>query len=210
LGAVFIVYLFVGLGNCGKDFENTRHNFGFLCVDSLRERYGLDSGRTKFDAEIFRGTIENRDVIIARPTTFMNNSGTAVLQIKSFYKIQNEKIFVFHDDLDLELCRIKIKTGGHDGGHRGLKSIDTMIGKAYHRIRLGIGRPAGEMDVSSFVLSRFSSEEMERVRRLNLAIADALADIFDRRENFLNRVASALDGPHRPGPDLPGMVKSGD
>ncbi|MDR2777531.1 MAG: aminoacyl-tRNA hydrolase [Rickettsiales bacterium] len=184
------MHLFVGLGNCGRNFENTRHNFGFLCVDSIRERYGLDSRRVKFNAEIFTGDVEGWNLIIAKPTTFMNNSGAAVARIKSFYRIRNEDIFVFHDDLDLEFCRIKTKTGGHSGGHNGLNSIDSMIGRDYNRVRLGIGRPENREEIHDFVLSRFTSDEMEMVNRLNSLICDSILDLFNRRENFLNRIVA--------------------
>ncbi|MDR3078447.1 MAG: aminoacyl-tRNA hydrolase [Rickettsiales bacterium] len=187
------MYAFVGLGNCGERFENTRHNFGFLSVDSIRERYALGPGRMKFNAEIFRGTLGDRALLLVKPTTFMNNSGIAVARVKSFYRIPNENIFVFHDDLDLKLCRVKVKTGGGSGGHNGLESIDSMIGRDYSRVRLGVGRPDGHPgeDMGDFVLGKFSPEEMERVRKLNSLICDNILELFDRRDNFLNKIALA-------------------
>ncbi|MDR1495043.1 MAG: aminoacyl-tRNA hydrolase [Rickettsiales bacterium] len=183
--------MFVGLGNCGKGFENTRHNFGFLCVDSIVERHALSSKRSKFNANIFSGILEGHNLVIVKPTTFMNNSGIAVAQVKSFYKIQNENVFVFHDDIDLKFCRVKLKTGGGNGGHNGLKSIDSMIGKNYNRIRLGIGRPDSQEEIHDFVIHRFSPEELERVNKLNSLVCDNIEELFDGRENFLNKIALA-------------------
>jgi PTH1 family peptidyl-tRNA hydrolase len=178
----------VGLGNPGENYRNTRHNFGSMCVDGIVKMYGLDSKKSKSSAEVFCGRIEGYEVMVVKPGTFMNNSGVAVKQLKLFYRIPDGSIFVFHDDLDLKLCRVKLKTGGNDGGHRGVKSIDEMIGKNYNRVRLGIGRPEEKGKVADFVLEKFIPEEMEKVQETIDRISDAVPELFTRKENFINRL----------------------
>lgn len=185
------MYLLVGLGNIGKEYENTRHNFGFMCVDKIIEKYDINNKQTKFNADIYTGKISEKKVMIAKPRTYMNRSGIAVSQIKSFYKIPLENIFVFHDDLDLEFLKIKYKIGGSSAGHNGIKSIDEMIGKNYSRIRLGIGRPEKKEDVIDFVLRKFSNEELELVGKLNRKISDNVDKLFSENKNkFINSIKS--------------------
>ena len=105
------MYLFAGLGNIGKEYESTRHNLGFICVDKIIEKYGYKDKKDKFNATIFSTVIDEKIVLIVKPNTYMNRSGIAISQIKSFYKIPLENIFVFHDDLDLSLGKIKFKIG---------------------------------------------------------------------------------------------------
>lgn len=181
-------YLFVGLGNIGKEYDCTRHNFGFICVDRILEKYGFQDRKDKFSATIFNSTIDGNNVLIAKPSTYMNRSGIAVSQIKSFYKIPVENIFVFHDDLDLQLGRIKFKRGGSSGGHNGIKSIDEFIGNDYYRIRLGIGRPADSNKVVDFVLNKFTSEELKKVGEVTANVTNSVEYLFDgRKDSFVNR-----------------------
>lgn len=181
------MYLFVGLGNIGEEYKNTRHNFGFLCVDNIIKEYGFSNKKDKFNAEIFFGKIDSKDVIIAKPTTYMNNSGSSVLQIKSFYKIPMENILVFHDDLDLEFCRVKFKIGGGSGGHNGIKSIDNIVGNNYARVRLGIGRPEEKIEVVNFVLSKFSKKELINIEKLNSKISYNISELFKiKKDSFIN------------------------
>ena len=183
------MYLLVGLGNIGKEYENTRHNFGFICVDEIIERYNIGNHEVKFNADIYRGNIGEYSVMVAKPRTYMNRSGVAVAQIKNFYKIFLENIFVFHDDLDLDFCRIKLKCGGGAGGHNGLKSISENIGKNYNRVRLGISRPENKNDVINYVLRKFNSEELKKIRELNDDICYYITELFSsNKNNFLNRI----------------------
>jgi PTH1 family peptidyl-tRNA hydrolase len=168
------MHLFVGLGNIGKEYENTRHNAGFICVDEIIKKYNFSGPIKKFNADIYNGIIDDKKIIIAKPRTYMNRSGIAVSQIKAFYKIVSENIYVFHDDLDLAFCRVKYKIGGGDAGHNGIKSIQDMIGKNFHRIRVGIGRPEFKSDVSDFVLKKFDEEELKMVLKLGEKIAEDL------------------------------------
>lgn len=157
------MFLIIGLGNIGAEFEKTRHNIGFMIVDKLIEKYKIANSNNKFDAILFTKDINGEKVIFAKPTTYMNNSGIAVSKIKNFYKIPLENIIVFQDDMDLELCKIKIKVGGEDAGHNGIKSINSNIGKEYTRIRFGIGRPEFKYDVVNFVLGKFSENDLKDI-----------------------------------------------
>ena len=152
--------LFVGLGNKGAEYEKTRHNAGFLALDLLAKYLKAPQNEVlKFSSSIFGIDFKGEKIICIKPQTYMNLSGKAVLEAMRFYKIPISNIFVFHDDIDLECGRLKLKTGGGAGGHNGLKSIDEMVGKEYNRIRIGVGRPQFKNDVSNFVLSNFKPEE---------------------------------------------------
>lgn len=181
------MFLLVGLGNVGKEYENTRHNVGFLCVDRIMEQYGIFNHQVKFKADIYSGKIDNNDVLVIKPQTYMNKSGVAVSLVKQFYKIPIENIFVFHDDLDLEFCKLKYKIGGGAGGHNGLKSIDEMIGKNYHRIRVGIGRPEFKNDVVNYVLNKFNGDDMLKIQKVVDVVSDNITLLFgDKKDGFIN------------------------
>ncbi|MFT7087469.1 MAG: PTH1 family peptidyl-tRNA hydrolase [Rickettsiales bacterium] len=162
------MFLLVGLGNVGAKYEQTKHNFGFLLADEIAKEFSFEEKGKKFNSAIFTGSIADQKIILIKPQTFMNLSGSAVLSVASFYKITPENIIVFHDDLDLALGRIKVKIGGGNAGHNGLKDIDAKIGKNYARIRLGIGRPENsEYEIADYVLSRFSGDELKNVEKVN-------------------------------------------
>ncbi len=183
------MYLLVGLGNIGKEYENTRHNFGFMCVDRIISDYNINNHQIKFNADIYNGEIEKNKIIMAKPRTYMNRSGIAVSQIKSFYKINIENIFIFHDDLDLNFLKLKYKIGGGAGGHNGLKSIDEMIGKNYNRIRIGIGRPENKDQVIDFVLHKFNDNELKQINLLNEKISNNIPKLFNnKKDDFINSI----------------------
>ena len=144
------MWLIVGLGNIGKQYEKTYHNIGFLFVDLLAKSYNFSSWVKKFNSEFCRGRISNNDIILLKPGLFMNNSGKPIMQFMSYYKLRY--VAVIYDDIDLETCTVRIKRGGGSGGHNGINSIDEAIGKNYWRIRIGAGRP--KYDASSYVLSK--------------------------------------------------------
>jgi PTH1 family peptidyl-tRNA hydrolase len=152
--------LIVGLGNPGKEYINTRHNVGFLAIDIIAHATNLSlADNNKFRSAIASGEIANHKMILAKPSTFMNLSGQAVQLIPHYYKIPTSNIVVIHDDIDLELGQVKIKSGGGHAGHNGLKSIDNCLGNSYWRIRIGVGRPKHNQDVADYVLDNFSKEE---------------------------------------------------
>ena len=184
------MYLLVGLGNYGIEYENTRHNFGFLLIDKIIARHKLTPQGKKFKSDFFVGEIAENKVIALKPKTFMNLSGFAVLEAIKFYKIPLQNIIIFHDDLDLAFAKIKYKIGGGDGGHNGLKSIDENIGKEYARIRLGIGRPEHlKYEISDYVLSKFTKDELEIVEKMNQKISDNFLELLSgKSQNFLNKI----------------------
>ena len=157
------MFLICGLGNPGKEYINTRHNIGFNLVDKLASFYNFVPFKKDTKKEIFKGIIANNSCLLMKPLNFMNLSGQPIREIISFYKIEKNKIFIIHDDLDLELGKVKIKLGGGNGGHNGLSSIDEMIGNNYYRIRLGIDHPGMKHLVSNYVLNKFNEDEIKKI-----------------------------------------------
>ncbi|MEB3702476.1 Aminoacyl-tRNA hydrolase [Candidatus Bealeia paramacronuclearis] len=184
--------LFVGLGNPGSQYAKTRHNVGFLCVDEMMSSYGFSAPKSKEGGLLSEGFIDGQKVLIFKPLSYMNLSGSPVGRISQFYKIPTEKIFVFHDDLDLAPGKIKMKQGGGHGGHNGLKSLDSHIGKNYWRIRLGIGHPGHKDMVSDYVLHPFSKKEMMDLGPLLSTIADEAHLLYTHPEQFISRVYHTL------------------
>ncbi len=168
------MFLIVGLGNPGAEYESTRHNAGFMAADALAEFYKFSTFKNKFDGLIADGMIDGERCLLLKPQTFMNLSGNSVVKAASFYKILPEQIVVIHDDMDLQPTQIKGKVGGGAGGHNGLKSIDAHIGANYNRIRLGVGHPNGNGEaVVNHVLSRFGKAESEALaRNIDLVVKD--------------------------------------
>ena len=155
------MFLLVGLGNTGKKYEDTRHNVGFKIIDHLVKSNDFDkvSVSNKFRSIIYKGKILDNSVILCKPNTMMNCSGEAVRLVKEFYKISNEDIFIFHDELDLVLPKIKFKYSGSSAGHNGIKSIDKNISNKYFRIRIGINIPNNNLPADKFVLAQFNKNE---------------------------------------------------
>ena len=186
------MFLIVGLGNPGSQYQHTKHNLGFISIDQIVQNFQLEALGKKFGGQVFLGKIFDQKIIAMKPQEYMNNSGSAILSISSFYKIIPERIIVFHDDLDLELGRVKVKVGGGNAGHNGLKDIDSKIGKNYLRVRLGIGRPINkEFEISDYVLGKFSNEEMEIVQKVNQKIIKIFSLILDgKSEEFMNKFSN--------------------
>ncbi len=166
--------LIVGLGNPGKQYVDTRHNIGFKVIDEIAKVYSCDFTKSKFSAQITSFSQKNKKIFLLKPETYMNNSGVSVRAALDFYKLIPKNVIVVHDDIDLDLGRIKIKIGGGSAGHNGIRSIDSHIGKEYLRVRVGVGRPDHKMDVSNFVLGNFVKDEMTKISALNLLIANNL------------------------------------
>ncbi len=182
------MHLLVGLGNIGREYELTRHNFGFLLLNQILDDYSFIMQSKKFKSEVFSGEINGKKIIALKPQTFMNRSGLAVAEAASFFKIEAQNILVLHDDLDLALGKIKVKVGGGNAGHNGLKSLDEMIGKHYMRLRLGIGRPENEkFETSDYVLGKFGTQEMSVVKDMNEKISDLIEILLEGNvSGFLN------------------------
>lgn len=172
--------LIVGLGNPGRQYENTRHNVGFMAVDSIARSLSFSSfsENNKFKGEIATGEAFGDKTILLKPITYMNLSGEAVGAVASYYKIPLEKIVVIHDDIDLKLGDVRIKRGGGHAGHNGLRSIDAHIGKDYFRIRIGVGRPQDKEDVANYVLQHFSKDEMVDISEVLCDIEKIIQDLW--------------------------------
>ena len=182
-------FLIAGLGNPGKAYELTRHNIGFMLIDALTQYFESSNYQKKFNSELANASLEKSKIFFAKPQTYMNKSGTSISEITRFYKIPITNIIVIHDDLDLEFLKIKVKTGGGDGGHNGLKSVDSMIGKNYSRLRIGIAHPGSQERVNNYVLGKFKKDELEKIA----AFFDVICNNFhyligDNRDKFLNKL----------------------
>ncbi len=153
-------YLIAGLGNPGPKYTANRHNIGFRCLERLAAAHDLAFDRRQKRARVALGTIQGRRVVLAKPQTFMNESGRAVAPLAHFYKVPLERLLVVYDDLDLPLGTIRLRPEGGSGGHKGMRSIIEHLGsQEFPRLRIGIGRPPGHMDPAAYVLQDFSTEE---------------------------------------------------
>jgi len=185
--------LFVGLGNPGARYAGNRHNIGFIVLDALARAHRAGPWRKRFQGDATEVVIGEERIILLKPETFMNESGRAVNEAMRFYKIDLKDVFVFHDELDLTAAKVRVKLGGGNAGHNGLRSITAHCGNEYHRIRLGIGHPGHKDAVHGFVLSDFSRAERDWVDDLCGAMADS-AILLARHEDasFLNKVHLAM------------------
>jgi PTH1 family peptidyl-tRNA hydrolase len=159
--------LVVGLGNPGLQYETTRHNVGFLAIDRLIDRWKATSARATPQEQVWTATERGEKLMLIKPQTFMNLSGRSVAPIFNFFKCEPTDLIVIHDDVDLKPLQLRIKTGGGAGGHNGLKSLDQTLGagrNGYHRIRIGVGRPAHPgMETADYVLGQFSDPELREL-----------------------------------------------
>ncbi|WP_018502089.1 aminoacyl-tRNA hydrolase [Parafrankia discariae] len=172
-------WLVVGLGNPGESYAGNRHNVGFMVVDLLAERTGARLRSHRSRAEIDQVRLAGRSVVLARPRTFMNVSGPPVAAVRAFYKIDVSRVIVVHDELDIPFDAIRLKRGGGDNGHNGLRSITSSLGsRDYLRVRVGIGRPPGRMDPADFVLRDFSPVERKALPLLVDNAADAVESLL--------------------------------
>jgi len=156
-------WLVAGLGNPGPEYAGNRHNIGFMVAELLAERISGRFKAHKSRAQVVEGRIGGQRVVLAKPMTFMNLSGGPVTALRDFYKVPVGNIIAVHDELDIDYATLRLKKGGGDNGHNGLKSITKSLGPDYLRVRCGIGRPPGRMDVAAFVLKDFSSAERKEL-----------------------------------------------
>jgi PTH1 family peptidyl-tRNA hydrolase len=189
-------YLVAGLGNPGPRYATNRHNVGFRCLELLAARHELAFDKRQKQAVIAAGAIQTRRTILAKPQTFMNESGRAVVPLAHFYKVQPERLMVVYDDLDLPLGTIRLRPEGGSGGHKGMRSIIEHIGtQSFPRLRIGIGRPPGQMDPAAYVLEDFTTEEEplleETLERAVAAIEVWLSEGVEVAMNQYNRGTEA-------------------
>lgn len=174
------MYLVAGLGNYPKEYDLTRHNMGFMCVDNFAQKYDAEfKTETKFKAQIAVCNYNGEKMIIAKPLTFMNLSGEALQKISAFYKIEPKDIFVVYDDLSLDLGKFRFRACGSDGGHNGIKSIIQNLGTdKFPRLKVGIGPQTAQMKSEAFVLQKFSIEQMPLLNKVVATSVDAIEDYF--------------------------------
>jgi peptidyl-tRNA hydrolase, PTH1 family len=185
--------LFVGLGNPGARYAGNRHNIGFMAVDALAKRHGIGPWRRRFQGVSAEGLLGRERVLLLLPGTFMNESGRAVQEAASFYKLPLSDILVFHDELDLSPGKVRVKTGGGIAGHNGLRSISAHLGNEYKRVRIGIGHPGDKDLVHSYVLSDFAKGDRAWVETLCEAIADHSPLLADGEDaSFQNKIHLAM------------------
>jgi PTH1 family peptidyl-tRNA hydrolase len=151
--------LLSGLGNPGQAYEKTRHNVGFWFIDEIAKIYSIPVFQKKFSSEFSILLFESFKILLIKPQTYMNNSGKAISEAAKFYKISNDNIIIVHDEIELPVGKIKIKQGGSSSGHNGLRSIDSLLGQDYWRIKIGIDRPLNKEGVSDYVLSKMEERD---------------------------------------------------
>lgn len=170
------MFLIVGLGNPGKEYDNTRHNIGFEAIDYIANKYNIELNRIKFKGIFGEGFIGGNKVILLKPTTYMNLSGESIREVINFYKISNEDLIVIYDDISLEVGRIRIREKGSHGGHNGIKSIIANLSSdVFPRVKVGVGAPQGNL--VSHVLGKFSAEESNILNKTICAVSDAVNTI---------------------------------
>ena len=173
--------LFVGLGNPTPDSQNNRHNIGFKVIDAINQKFGLSKQKPKFKGLLTTGNIGDKKVYAIKPLTFMNNSGICIRELIEYFKMDAADVIVFHDDLDIDVGKIKAKFGGSSAGHNGIESIDKFIGKDYSRVRIGIGKPESKISISDYVLNAFNAEEKEKLENITENIITSLNILLDKK-----------------------------
>jgi PTH1 family peptidyl-tRNA hydrolase len=185
--------LIVGLGNPGSGYAGNRHNIGFMVVDAIAKRHGFGAWRRRFQGVATEGPLAGERVLLLLPGTYMNESGRAVAEAANFYKLGAPDIVVFHDEIDLAPGKLRVKTGGGNAGHNGLRSISSHIGNDYRRVRIGVGHPGDKELVHGYVLSDFAKSERGWVEALGGVVADNAALLAKGEDaSFQNKVHLAM------------------
>jgi PTH1 family peptidyl-tRNA hydrolase len=185
--------LLVGLGNPGTQYERNRHNLGFVVVNEIARRHDFRSWRRGYQGEIAEGTLNHEKVVLLRPLTFMNESGRAVQEALHFFRLGQDAITVFHDEIELPPAKVRVKVGGGIAGHNGLRSISECIGNEYWRVRLGVGHPGVKELVHGYVLSDFPKIDWPWVKALVDTIADNVEVLATDKASFQNKVHLAME-----------------
>ena len=186
--------LFVGLGNPGSRYAGNRHNIGFMAVDAIARAHAAAPFRRRYQGQASEALVGREKVVLLKPETFMNDSGRSVGEAMRFYKIALPDVVVFHDELDLPPAKLRVKQGGGNAGHNGLRSITALCGNDYRRVRLGIGHPGHKDLVHGYVLRDFAKAEEPWVDDLVRAVADAAPFLASGEDmSFQNKVHLAMD-----------------
>lgn len=191
------MWILVGLGNPGKEYQDNRHNIGFMVIDEIASEYGLPAFSKKFEGELTEGRIEGEKVVLVKPMTYMNLSGQCVQKVARFYKVTPNRIVAFHDELDLAAGKMRVKKGGGAAGHNGLKSMDACLNSQdYWRVRLGIGHPGDKDRVTGHVLGNFSKEEQKWLPDWIRALAKQVPLLMGgKNEDYMTKVAADFPAP---------------
>lgn len=185
--------LLVGLGNPGSGHANNRHNLGFMTVDRIAEYYRLGAWRTKFQGAVTDGRVGNDKVSVLKPMTFMNESGRAVREALTFFKLNPEDVFVFFDEIELAPGKVRVKQGGGHAGHNGIRSLAAHIGQDFWRVRMGVGHPGDKNRVSGYVLQDFAKADQQWVEAFVDAAADSTPLLVDGETNrFMTDVSQKM------------------
>jgi PTH1 family peptidyl-tRNA hydrolase len=185
--------LFVGLGNPGSRYAKNRHNVGFMAVDAIARAHRAGPWRRRFQGEIAEAVIEGERILLLKPQTYVNESGRAVAEAQRFFKLELGDVYVFHDELDLPAAKLRVKVGGGNAGHNGLRSVTAHCGNDYRRVRIGIGHPGDKALVHPYVLSDFAKAEEAWVDDLCRACADHAALLANGEDAaFQNRIHLAM------------------
>jgi peptidyl-tRNA hydrolase, PTH1 family len=197
--------LIVGLGNPGETYQNHRHNVGFMAADAIAEAHGFSPARVKFRGQVREGVLKGKagavKALMLKPSTYMNASGTAVQDAIAFHKIPIEQVWVLYDELDLAAGKVRVKLGGGNAGHNGLRSISAHAGNDYWRVRIGIGHPGEKERVTGHVLGNFTKADRTWVDPLLDAIAQAAPFIADGDgPGFMNKVTLLTQPQREPKP----------
>lgn len=173
------MYLIVGLGNPEQEYKQTRHNMGFDTINKIAKKYNIEINKNKFQGIYGKGEIEGKKVIILKPQTYMNLSGICIKQYISYYKIEQDKLLIIYDDMDIEPGKIKIRKKGSSGGHNGLKSIIQEIGtEEFQRIRIGIGKPSEYQDKINYVIGKVQEQELVELEKGTEKAEQAITEII--------------------------------
>lgn len=201
--------LFVGLGNPGGEYARHRHNVGFMALDKIASAHGFSAWRKRFQGETAEGTIGGERVVLLKPMTYMNESGRSVGEAARFLKIPLEDIYVFHDEIDLAPAKLKVKVGGGNAGHNGLRSITAHMDNEYHRVRIGVGHPGSKDAVAHYVLHDFAKVEYAWLDPLLDAMADAAPFLANGDSaRFLSQVALKTRDDDEPDTEAPPPPKA--
>lgn len=188
-----VEFIICGLGNPGVDYEDTRHNIGFMTVDTLCEKYKLSCKKLKFKSLTCEAVIGGKHCLIMKPTTFMNNSGQAVTEAMNFYKIPPERTIIIFDDISLDVGKLRIRRKGSHGGHNGMKSIIYLSGQdTFPRIKMGVGaKPHPDYNLADWVLGHFKKEDGEKLTEcMNNAVASIELIVGDKTDQAMNKYNS--------------------
>lgn len=183
------MYIIVGLGNPGKQYEATRHNVGFIAIDEIAKRLGIKTDKLKFKALVGEGRIGTEKIILVKPQTFMNLSGQSVVELMNYYKVDRKNLIVIYDDIDIEAGKIRIRLKGSAGTHNGMRNIIYLLGyDDFPRIRIGVSGPRPGQDLASFVLSKFDKDEIQpMIRSIETAAAAAIESVEKTVDIAMNK-----------------------